>query len=51
MNKTKYIRTSNGSMMPVYQHPADKKDLSQGKKTVPDDLDDDKTLPPKIKTG
>ena len=47
MNKIKYIRTSNGGMMPVYPHPAEKKDLSQDKKTVPDDLDDDKTLPPR----
>ncbi|MCK5433347.1 MAG: hypothetical protein KAJ03_11410 [Gammaproteobacteria bacterium] len=46
MIKTKYIRTSNGSMMPVYPHPADKKDLSQDKKPVPDNLDEDKTLPP-----
>jgi len=47
MNKTKYIRTSSGSMIPVYPHPADKKDLSRAKKTLPDNIDDDKTLPPR----
>ncbi len=31
MNKTKYIRTSSGSMIPIYPHPADNKNSSQAK--------------------
>lgn len=33
MNKTKYIRTSSGSVMPVYSHVIEQKTASQGMKT------------------
>jgi hypothetical protein len=51
MNNVKYIRTSSGSMMPIYSHSADNKKLPQNKKTVPDSVpdsvEDEKTLPPR----
>jgi hypothetical protein len=31
MIKVKYIRTSSGSMMPIYPHPSDNKNSSQSK--------------------
>ena len=37
MNKIKYIRTSSGSMMPVYPHPTDKKESLKKKKTGSED--------------
>jgi len=34
MIKTRYIRTSSGSMMPIYPHPVDNKNSSQAKSTT-----------------